>query len=46
MTSSRHAWIVFLATRCVALAVDIGILAAAYLSAFLLRFDFQAPHWG
>ena len=46
MTRSRHAWIVFLATRCVALVADTIILAAAYLASFLLRFDFQAPHWG
>jgi FlaA1/EpsC-like NDP-sugar epimerase len=26
--------------------VDAAVMAAAYLSAFLLRFDFQMPWWG
>lgn len=26
--------------------LDVGVMAAAYLSAFLLRFDFQEPWWG
>ena len=36
----------FLATRVAGLAVDSFVLAAAYWSAFLLRFDFQPPRWG
>lgn len=36
----------FLTTRVVGLAVDAAVLGLAYLSAFALRLDFQAPHWG
>ena len=43
---SREAWIKFLATRFVGLFVDAGILGVAYLAAFSLRLDFQAPQWG
>ena len=43
---SRAAWMKFLATRVVGLAVDAGVLGLAYLSAFALRLDFQTPQWG
>ena len=43
---SREAWIKFLVTRVVGLAVDAGVLGFAYLSAFALRLDFQRPLWG
>ena len=43
---SRIAWVKFLATRVVGLAVDTAVLGVAYLSAFALRLDFQRPQWG
>ena len=43
MTRSREAWILFLATRVVGLAVDASVIGFAYLCAFALRFDFQEP---
>ncbi|MDY3229247.1 MAG: SDR family NAD(P)-dependent oxidoreductase [Kiritimatiellia bacterium] len=43
---SRIAWLKFLATRVVGLAVDTAVLGVAYLSAFALRLDFQRPQWG
>ena len=43
---SRIAWLKFLATRVVGLAVDTAVLGIAYLSAFALRLDFQRPQWG
>ena len=43
MTRSREAWILFLATRVVGLAVDAAVIGFAYLCAFALRFDFQEP---
>ena len=43
MTRSREAWISFLATRVVGIAVDAAVIGLAYLSAFALRFDFQEP---
>lgn len=46
MTRSSEAWLKFLATRVVGLAVDAGVIACAYLASFLLRFDFNAPFWG
>ncbi len=46
MTRSREAWVKFLATRLVAVAVDATVVGFAYLVAFLLRFDFNAPRWG
>ena len=46
MTRSREAWILFLATRLVGVAVDAIVVGAAYLAAFILRFDFAEPSWG
>ena len=46
MTRSREAWIKFLLVRLVGLAVDVGVVALAYLGAILLRFDFREPSWG
>ena len=43
MKRSREAWVKFLATRLVGVAVDSSVVAIAYLSAFALRFDFQEP---
>jgi len=43
MTRSREAWLVFLATRVVGMAVDAAVIGLAYLCAFALRFDFQEP---
>ena len=43
---SRIAWLKFLATRVVGLAVDTAVQGVAYLSAFALRLDFQRPQWG
>ena len=46
MTRSRAAWVSFLSTRLVGAAVDAAIVGAAYLFAFVLRFDFAEPSWG
>ncbi|MGN0855487.1 MAG: SDR family NAD(P)-dependent oxidoreductase [Kiritimatiellia bacterium] len=46
MERRGRAWILFLATRLVGFAADAAVLALAYLAAFALRFDFQAPMWG
>jgi FlaA1/EpsC-like NDP-sugar epimerase len=46
MTRSREAWVLFLLTRIVGVAVDAAVVGAAYLSAFVLRFDFAEPSWG
>ena len=46
MTRSRAAWVRFAATRVVGLALDATVLAAAYVAAHLLRFDFGPPRWG
>lgn len=46
MTRSREAWIRFLLTRAVGLAVDTAIVGCAYIGAFLLRLDFSEPTWG
>lgn len=46
MTRSREAWVAFLATRLVGVAVDAAVIAAAYMAAFMLRFDFAEPSWG
>ena len=46
MTRSKEAWVLFLLTRAVGLAVDACALAVAYWSAFFLRFDFMPPRWG
>jgi FlaA1/EpsC-like NDP-sugar epimerase len=43
---SRAEWIKFAITRLGGLIVDIAALGAAYLGAFILRFDFQEPRWG
>jgi FlaA1/EpsC-like NDP-sugar epimerase len=45
-TRSREAWISFLATRIFGVAVDAAVVGAAYLAAFILRFDFAEPSWG
>jgi FlaA1/EpsC-like NDP-sugar epimerase len=42
----RHAWLQFIAGRACGISVDLAMIAAAYFSAVLLRFDFQAPRWG
>jgi len=41
-----RAWARFLATRVVGVAVDSATIGAAYLAAFVLRFDFAEPSWG
>lgn len=46
VTRSAKAWIGFLATRVVGMAVDAATIGAAYLAAFVLRFDFGEPSWG
>ena len=46
MTRSREAWVWFIATRVVGIVVDASLVAFAYLAAFALRFDFNAPTWG
>ena len=43
MTRTKEAWVKFFATRVVGVAVDALIVGAAYLSAFVLRFDFAEP---
>ena len=46
MTRSREAWFAFLSTRLIGVAVDAAVIGAAYLAAFILRFDFAEPSWG
>ena len=46
MKRNREAWLRFLATRAVGLAIDGSVLACAFVFAFALRFDFQTPRWG
>ena len=46
MTRSGRAWLNFMATRIGGIAVDVLVLAAAYLASILLRFDLHAPRWG
>ena len=46
MTRTKEAWIRFLLTRAVGLAIDTALVGAAYVGALLLRFDFNEPHWG
>ena len=46
MNRSREAWSAFILTRLVGLAVDSAVVGAAYLAAFILRFDFAEPSWG
>ena len=36
----------FLATRAGGLVIDAAVIGAAYLGAFILRFDFREPSWG
>jgi len=43
---NRQAWISFIATRTVGLWLDAAVIGAAYLGAFILRFDFCEPSWG
>ena len=42
----RQAWLQFIAGRICGITVDLAMIAAAYFSAILLRFDFQTPRWG
>lgn len=46
MSRSREAWIAFLSTRIFGVATDAAVIGAAYLAAFILRFDFEEPSWG
>ena len=46
MTRKGEAWLKFLATRVVGMAIDTLALAIAYGGAIALRFDFHAPRWG
>ena len=46
MERSREAWIAFLSTRIFWVATDAAVIGAAYLAAFILRFDFAEPSWG
>ena len=46
MKRSRSAWISFVLTRLVGVAVDAAVIGGAYVFAFLLRLDFQEPSWG
>jgi FlaA1/EpsC-like NDP-sugar epimerase len=41
-----RAWLQFIAGRACGMSVDLAMIAAAYCSAILLRFDFNAPRWG
>ena len=41
-----RAWLKFVLTRLVGLVVDAAVIGFAYLSAFMLRFDFAEPRWG
>lgn len=43
MTRTKEAWLKFIATRIVGIIVDAFIVGVAYLSAFILRFDFGEP---
>lgn len=43
MTRSKEAWLKFFATRVVGFFADALIVGAAYISAFVLRFDFAEP---
>lgn len=43
MTRTKEAWLKFIATRIVGVIVDAFIVGVAYLSAFILRFDFGEP---
>lgn len=46
MTRSREAWMIFFATRLSGVVADAIVIGAAYLAAFILRFDFAEPSWG
>lgn len=46
MTRGTKAWAAFFATCLVCVAVDAAVVGAAYLAAFILRFDFAEPSWG
>ena len=46
MNRAREAWISFALSRSAGVALDVAALAAAYVAAFLLRFDFTEPRWG
>ena len=46
MKRSSKAWLSYVATRVAGVAVDAGIVALAYLTAFALRFDFMEPVFG
>ena len=46
MTRTGRAWLKFAVTRAAGALIDAAALAAAYIGAFLLRFDFVAPRWG
>ena len=43
MKRAKEAWLKFLATRVVGLAVDASLIAIAYFAAVALRFDFHEP---
>ena len=43
MTRTKEAWLKYIATRIVGIIVDAFIVGVAYLSAFILRFDFGEP---
>ena len=46
MSGKRDVWAGFAATRVAGLAIDSVVLAAAYVGAVALRFDFRMPWWG
>jgi FlaA1/EpsC-like NDP-sugar epimerase len=46
MTSRGKAWAEVVFLRVLAMVADLAIVAAAYLTAFLLRMNFLAPQWG
>ena len=46
MTRSREAWLKFLATRLVGVAVDAVTVGVAYIAAFALRLNFGEPSFG
>ena len=46
MSREKRAWALFWGTRAAGALVDSAIIGFAYLSAFVLRFDFQEPRWG
>ena len=46
MTNRSRAWLGFAVARMAVTLVDVAAIGAAYLGAFILRFDFQEPRWG